>query len=217
MRIQEADGGGLDVYRVVLCSPPRTWVCTHRGITTVFSLSLLGQSLCHHATMPCDKPSPETGAAVGQYGLVLGDSAFLVCEEHLHCPRQAKAISACPVAGTAQCQTLLTTRISGRDGAARVPSWRWGSPSPSHPSPSTPVESTREPADGPGNSEGEWKGQLSVLFKNSKCPTPPSSDQVGKCSPAPSFLPSSTTGTSSRVRSSPHDRHPSCGICWVFT
>lgn len=108
-------------YRMVLGSPPRTWLCTHMGISTgFFPFSLLGQSLCHHATVPCGEPSPETGAAVGRYGLVPGDSAFLVCEEHLRCPHQAKAISACLVAGAALCQTLLTVQISGRDGAVRV-------------------------------------------------------------------------------------------------
>lgn len=78
------------------------------------------------------------------------------------------------------------------------------------------VENIRDPTDGPFNLEGEWKGRLSVLFKNSKCLTPPSSDQARKCSSAPSSPPPSTTGTGSKIRSSLHVRHPSCGTCWVF-
>lgn len=169
----DADGGGSGVLSYGPGQPSLDLALHSRGYNRwFFSFSLLGQSRCHHATVPCGEPSPETGAAVGRYGLVLGDPAFLVCEEHLRCPHQAKAISACLVAGAALCQTLLTVQISGRDGAARVLSWGWGSPSPSHSSPRAPVESTTDPADGPGNAEGEWKGRRSVLFKNSK-PLPP--------------------------------------------
>lgn len=87
MKIREADGGGSGAYHVVLGSQ---------------DLSVLGFAWLQlwffyspswdNAMVPSRDHNLETGDR-----LILGDSAFLECEEHLCCPHQAKTISACPL------------------------------------------------------------------------------------------------------------------------
>lgn len=104
-----------------------------------------------------------------------------------------------------------TTQMWGQGGFPA------GCPSPAHPS--TPLAQCWDPQGTPETlltPLATQRRRLSALVKNSKCPNPHTSDQVEKCSSAPSSSLPSASGTRSKARSSLHDRNPSCGCRCFF-